>query len=184
MDLRELTEKEKKELEKIKVTCQENGYKILIAIVAIDLMGDSVYGKTLQYKELIRYIDNGKYHNGEGFVLVHILETWILKMARKNNIVIDKNMDKTIMSLVVCFIYTICGISPGISGKKYTDMVKLYNKIKDMVQREKGDYIENCPEENYRYIVTCLEYMGLKREPREIERVIDASEIVYDDLFN
>lgn len=183
MDLRELYETEKRELEKIKFTKDENGYKVLLALVAIDLMRDKVYDKNLKYESFIAYIDNGKYHEGEGFVLVPILETWLIKMAMNNESIIDKRMQKNIEVITVCFINTICGISPGISGKKYRDMVDLYNEIKSDIKIQTGGYIEDYPEINYRYIVSCLEYMGLQRVPKLLDDMVDMRNIYYNDLF-
>ncbi len=183
MVLRELYETEKLELEKIEFTKEENGYKVLLALVAIDLMGDKVYDSYLKYESFIAYIDNGKYHEGEGFVLVPILETWLIKMAMNNEIAIDKRMEKNIYVLTICFINTICGISPGISGKKYRDMIDLYNEIKSDIQLQTGGDIDDYPEINYRYIVSCLEYMGLQRVPKLLNDMVDMRNIYYNDLF-
>ena len=183
MELRELTQEEKNEFEKIRVPEYDNSYRLLLAMIAIDLMGCEVVNKRFEYEDFIAYIDDGKYHEGDGFILQNIIETWIIKLAQKNGISIDKKVEKDIDSLVVCFIYTVCGISPGISNKKFKEMVMLYNHMDEKLQKEKNEYLCDNPEENYRFIVTCLEYMGFKRIPSDFDGIIDARGIGCNDIL-
>ena len=51
MTLRELTEREKAELARIKVSGTNVGYQILLGLIAIDLMGDAAYDHPLTEEE-------------------------------------------------------------------------------------------------------------------------------------
>lgn len=183
MELRELTELETSELEKIIVSETDNGYKILLALIAIDLIDSRIYDSKLKYEDFIECIDDERYHKGYGFALMHIIEIWLIKIAKSNQEIVDEKRKKSIECLVVCFINTVCGISPGISGKKYRNMVNMYKETDIKIQEKIGKSITDCPEINYRYIVSCLEYMGLYRSPKSLDGTVDMSGIYYSDLF-
>ena len=182
MELRELTELEERELHNIKVTDDDNGYKILFGMMAIDLMDSKIYETKLKYDDFIDYIDDEQYQ-GFGFSLMYLIKTWLIKIAKSNKQDIDNKMIKSIECLVICFINTVCAIGPGISGIKYRNMVNLYEEIENKIRDEEGKYIMDCPEINYRYIVSCLEYMGLQRKPKNLEGSVDMTCIYYSDLF-
>ena len=61
MELRELTELELRELHNIIVSNDDNVYKILFGMMAIDLMDSKIYETKLKYDDFIDYIDDEQY---------------------------------------------------------------------------------------------------------------------------
>lgn len=180
MILRELTDCEKKELNRFQTT--GNGYQVLLGMIAVDLMQEKAYENPIHYMDYADYIKTDYYHKGDAFILMPLIETWLTKLEINNNNCINEKIKKGIFSLNICYINTICGISPGIGEKKYREMVRLFQELDQKQFDKTGQRLENCPEECYRYIVTCMEYMGLKREPSVGDKLVDLREIYYSDL--
>lgn len=80
-------------------------------------------------------------------------------------------------------IETVCGMYCGTIGKKHIDIRKFYEELDKQMQAETGKSIEELPEIIYRFIVTCLESIGLKRIPNSSNITVDVSEIYYNDIY-
>ncbi len=182
MVLRELTEAERAELSRFILHEREgNDYQVLLAMIAVDFMKENAFGHQLSYPEFADYIEPEAYYNHNSFLLTGLLQKWISGMAEQDGITINEKIEKDILNLVYTLEYAPCGRSSGFVGKKHREMRKFYDEL-DKEMEEKGQYLAVCPEENYRYIVTCLEYMGFKRVPSTGTEKIDMRGVFYNDL--
>lgn len=181
MVLRELTEFEKVELNSFKLAKTCEGYQVVLAMIAVDLMQDKAYGHSLKPSEFRDCVlDNEYYTKNDPWIFPPLVHTWVTKLAEGNGGKITRQSKNDISSLTFSITDTVCELIITLSGKKYKEMVEFYNKLNEEVYAEKGKYIESLPEYAYRYVVTCIEYMGYKRVPSKGENVVDVSEIPFD----
>lgn len=111
------------------------------------------------------------------------MHTWLDKLVMDNNADVNEKVKKYVSYLAYNYIDTVCGFSGGMTGKKQMEMHRFYNEINELVYKEKGHELVDLPEETYRYIVTCLEYMGFRREPSMEIQIVDVSGITNNDLL-
>jgi len=180
--LRELTGKEKEELNRMTITDTENGYQVLLSMIAVDLMKEKAYEHQIKYTDFSDYITNDWGPFGEDFMLVPIVESWLTALVMRKEKVLSEKINKTIKTLTFAFIDIVCTQSCGMAGKLHREMIKFYKEMDEKIFKETGLNLINSPELIYRFIVACLEYVGIERKPSEGTVVIDVTGVYYTDL--
>jgi len=180
MTLRELTEKEKAELNRIKVSDTDVGYQVLLGLIAIDLMGDAAYDHPLteeEFRECV--VDTDGYKKTDPWIFPPVVNTWVTKIAGYEGKTLNKKTKEELASLTFALTDTVCGLYVTMYGKKYKEMVEYYKEQDTLFTAESGISIENSPEYAYRFIVACLDYMGYTREASRSEKCVDVSKIPF-----
>lgn len=187
MTLRELTPEEKSELSRMKLSQDEGTFQVLLGMIAFDMLGKEAVGRVLTRQDLTNTIKQEymqkiqfPYREGWGPVLPPIVLAWISKVFCGQYA--DAKVQKDVVCLCFGLIDAVCGISNGMTGKKQMDMWKFFEEINTRFLEEKGTELWWMPEETYRYIVTCIEYAGFKRQPDGSELTVDVSHITCNDI--
>lgn len=188
MILKELREDEKNELARIK-TNNEYRWQILMGMIAVDLLDDKSLERPVTYKQLIDCISDDyllnldiEYIKGEISTLPPIIFCWLGKMMKDQKIEKNKRVINNAMAVSFGLLDAVCGISYGMTGKKQMDMWKFYEEINEKLKEETGHELYELTEETYRYIITCLEYVGFMRNPSKLETIIDVSNITLNNI--
>lgn len=193
MILRELSEDERAEFQRIKTSSKNEGYQILMGLVAIDLLDESdmknkIDINILGEKITDEYITYNVLNRGLP-LLPELLTTWIKSKfsykglgAAINMIAKPKGLEISIYSLVCALSDAICQISYGMIGKKQRDMWNFFREINEKLLNDTGYELSESPEEIYRYIMTCLEFIGFERKPSKSNVIVDVSCISYNDI--
>lgn len=180
MILRELTEKEKAELARIKVSGEVVGYQVLLGLIAIDLMGDAAYDHPLTEEEFRGCVaDTDGYKKTDPWIFPPVVDTWVRKTAGCEGQSLSQKKKEELAALTFTLTDTVCGLYVTMYGKKYKEMVKFYKEQEEVFAARSGMWIENSPEDSYRFIVAFLEYMGYTREASQSEKTVDVSEIPF-----
>ena len=180
MILRELTEREKAELARIKVSGEDVGYQVLLGLIAIDLMGDAAYNHPLteeEFRECV--VDTDGYKKTDPWIFPPVVDTWVTKIAGYEGESLNRKTRDELSSLTFALTDTVCGLYITMYGKRYKEMVAYYKEQDALFMDESGMSIENSPEYAYRFIMACLDYMGYKREASQSEKTVDVSGIFY-----
>ena len=182
MILRELTQIEANELNRMIITDTGNGYQVLLSMIAIDLMKEKAYERQLKYTDFSDYITNDYGQFGEDFMLIPLLETWLTTLEiEKKGVISEKDKEK-IFCLSISLIDIICTISCGLAGRLHRDIIKFYKEVDEKVFNAMGINLINSPEYCYRFIISCLEHVDLERKPSESKEKVDVTGVYYTDL--
>ena len=189
MTLRELTPEEKAELSRMKLSKEEGSFQVLLGMIAFDMLGEKAEGRVLTRQDLTNTIKQEymqkvqfPYHEGWGPVLPPIVLAWISKVFFGQYAEVRTKERNDAICLCFALIDAVCGISGGMTGKKQMDMWKFFEEINARFLDEDGTELWWMPEETCRYIVTCIEYAGFKRQPDTSELTVDVSHITYNDI--
>lgn len=180
--LRELTEAERAELSRFKLYEKENDYQVLLAMIAVDMMKEKAYSHPLDYSEYREYVIETRHQRKtDGFIIAPIINSWLRKMVEKTGGEYNEKIEKDIWNLTFTYIYII-GQNTKIPGKKPREMFELYKEHDKRLREKNENRIADSPEYMYRYIVSCLEYMGFERRPTTDMGIVDMTHIYYGDL--
>lgn len=189
MVLRELADKEKAELVRIKTSKTQDSWQILMGMIAIDFLNDKINGKPVMYEQLVDCISNDYLDDMDFIVckdetptLPNIIICWIARLMNEHSMDKKKKTKNNLIAVTFGLMEAVCGIGGGMTGKKQMDMWKFYEETNERLQQETGHELCELSEETYRYIVTCLEYVGIKREPSIGEMCVDVSFITWNDI--
>jgi hypothetical protein len=191
MVLRELHEDEKNELARIKILNADYTWQILLGIIAIDILDDKSLERPVIYAQLVDCISDDylsnldiQYRKGEIPTLPPILFNWLGKMIKEQKIEKNNRVRNNALAVAFGLMDAVCGISCGMTGKKQMDMWKFYEEVNKQLKQETGHEMDELVEETYRYIVTCLEYVGFNRNPSKSETIIDVSKITWNNIHD
>lgn len=77
----------------------------------------------------------------------------------------------------------VCHVGHGMTGRKQMELWKFYEQINEKLLEERNLELYQLPEETLQYIVTCLDYLGLKRQDKPANLIkVDVSSISYDEI--
>ena len=148
--------------------------------------------KQITYQELCSVIDGEDYPNYGPAALCGVIDTWIrLTMeyqgeGRISDLTIAniRGLSSSINAAVYGFVDAICHVGHGMSGKKQMELWKFYEQINEQMLKEKGLELYQLPELTLQYIVTCLDYLGLRRQNKPSNCIkVDVSGISYDEIY-
>ena len=183
MILRSLTKAEEEELARLKLSKEECGFQILIAMAVIDLAPDLAFNKPITVKDLESLLY--KIYDGFQGYPIHqfLIEIWITKIVEQNCIEDEIKADRIISNLEFGLLDSLFRTSCGIIGKKQKEIYRQFKEINDELYEQRHVEMYELPLESYQFIVTCFDFMGIKRQPSTGNQIIDVSNIMFDDIF-
>ncbi len=190
MKLRDLTACEIEAMNHIIYNSEEvDTLQILFGIIALDIYVEK-QGK-IEYQYLSDNYTSCKPNYGPA-AFWGIIETWISESMIYKNIGLvkeiaksTKGLESNINSLAAILSYSVCRINNGISGKKDREIIKFFEKINQDLLHSRGVGMEKSPVETFKFIVSCLEFLGFKRsETIDKSITVDVSNIKYEELCN
>ena len=190
MELRDLSTSEMDDLKHIIYNSEEvHTLQILFGIIALDLNISYEKHGEIKYQFLCDNYAGGNSNYGPA-AFWGIIENWISESMIYKNIGLVKDIDKStkglksnINSSAAILSYTVCQIDNGISGKKDRDVIKYFEEMNYNLLNSRGFEMEKLPIETFKFIVSCLEYLGFKRKERMDKFInVNVSIIKYGDL--
>lgn len=189
MVLKELGEEEKAEFARMKTSPNQDTWQVLLAMIAIDLMGNKINGIPVTFQQLVDNISKEGLHHididfceNDPYPLPNIIFSWIGKMMIIQGIEKNKTKRNDARAITFGLLEAVCEQCAGRGGKKQMNMLKFYEEINTSLKQETGHELYELPVETYRFIITCLEYIGIKRKASIGEGIIDVSQISQNDI--
>lgn len=177
MELHVLTDKEINELNHFKLREKDCAHQVILAIMASDFMNEERFKQPLSYRDFYdTFVRDKDMYTYETFWIVSIFDCWILLHQGKN----EKIINKRSCGIALGFFDAFYSMSSGPCGKVKRDIDKAFEEQCNIHLNETGRYFEDDPEFAYCMAVSILESVGIHREPKNLNVVIDVSNIPID----
>lgn len=174
--MHELTNEEREELCHFKVRQRDCAHQVILAVMASDYMDRERFQHELLYQDFYEtFLEKGDYCY-DTYWLPDLFVEWLQKLQGKEG----KQASHKTAGIALGILDAFYNCSSGACGKAKREIDHAFHEIYEDYLSKTGKYFYDDAEFAYCVALTFLDSVGISREPKKLDSVIDVSNILTD----